>query len=154
MLEVSATLPTSTSSPAKLAPDKETPLIDIGKSRRAKIEIHWEEGVLRITADKNTAEHAANDVESALRNTETKKLNLKPWTPRLAQDKLPKGKNLVALYTQQDFDTVASITRTNVQKLGDHQVACHSQSWLRQTNSFSSSSADSTNPLLKRQNEH
>ncbi|KAH7382225.1 mitochondrial inner-membrane-bound regulator-domain-containing protein [Pyrenochaeta sp. MPI-SDFR-AT-0127] len=98
------------------AGDNGTALKKIGRIRRAKLEISKKHNVLRITADKTTAEYAANDVEEALQNAEVKRLQLKPWLPSLAHEKLPKDSKLVSLYSQVDLDMVTKLTRTSIQE--------------------------------------
>jgi hypothetical protein len=72
---------------------------------------------LRITADKSTAEYAADDIEEALHGTESKKMNLKPWIPCLEKDKQPADQKLAPLYTEEDFDAVTTFTRASVQRM-------------------------------------
>lgn len=88
--------------------------------RKAKIEIHWPHNALRITADKNTAEYAANDVEEILQCTETQRLYLAPWTSSMEDSKVPKKP--VAIFPQKLLNEVASISRTWVQVVSDHTV--------------------------------
>ncbi|KAF2824791.1 hypothetical protein CC86DRAFT_353360 [Ophiobolus disseminans] len=102
---------------ALLKAGDETILDKVGKERKARLEIYEPHSVLRITADKSTAEYAANDIQEALKNTEVKKLQLKPWIPCLDQDKVPEDRKLAALYTKEDFATVASLTRTSIQRM-------------------------------------
>ena len=106
---------------------EETILNRISRNRKARLEIYQPHSVLRITADKNTAEYAANDVEEALQSTEVKKLQLKPWIPCLAKDKVPGDKKLATLYTQEDFDMVTSLTRASVQRMDNTNTV--RQSW-------------------------
>lgn len=61
----------------------ETPLDRIGKARIAKIDVVPSEKVLRITADKFTAEYAADDIEQLLQKSESRRLHFKPWVPHL-----------------------------------------------------------------------
>ena len=70
--------------------------------------------MLRITADKNTAEYAAHDIEEALRNVKSAPFQLKPWVPLLAEGKVPKGNKLTALYSQNDLEMVTTLTRASV----------------------------------------
>ncbi|ORY02256.1 mitochondrial inner-membrane-bound regulator-domain-containing protein [Clohesyomyces aquaticus] len=59
----------------------ETPTIldEVGNARKAKIEIHWPDSILRITADKSSAEYAADDIQNYLANTEVEVVSLNPW---------------------------------------------------------------------------
>ncbi|KAF2676140.1 hypothetical protein K458DRAFT_380438 [Lentithecium fluviatile CBS 122367] len=94
----------------------ETPLDRIGKYRKAKIEIHWPHNVLRITADKNTAEYAADDIETILQKTERKQINLNPWIPYL--DKNCTAGDLVDVISDKSLEAIASLTGAFVQKTG------------------------------------
>lgn len=95
--------------------ESDTFLGKIGQKRRAKLEIHREHGVLRITADKTTAEYAADDVEDALNKAQSKHLNLRPWLPLLVKGKTPKPKHLTSMFTQSDLDTVSALTHTCIE---------------------------------------
>lgn len=105
--------------------DYETNLDKIGRARRAKLEIYSKDSVLRITADKNTAEYAANDVEEAMQNMEVRRLLLKPWIPLLVHEKLPKDPKLTSLYSQADLDMVMKLTRTSIIEGSENMVCCH-----------------------------
>lgn len=76
--------------------------------RNAKVEIHWPTSVLRITADKNTAEYTADDVEEALSKARTTSLELKRWARQL---RVPLDASLVA---SLPIDYVASLTGTDI----------------------------------------
>lgn len=97
--------------------ESDTVLDKIGQTRRAKFEFHQQHGILRITADKTTAEYATNDIEEALANTESKHLNLRPWLGVLAEGKIPKPKHLASMFSQIDIDTVSMLTRTVIEKV-------------------------------------
>jgi hypothetical protein len=100
-------------------------LDQIRRARRAKLEIFKDHQVLRVTADKSTAEYAANDVEEALQSTVSKRMNLAQYEPLLAQGTLAQDKKWVALYSQQDFDVVAKLTRTSIDVASDSLVRFH-----------------------------
>jgi hypothetical protein len=85
---------------------------------------------LRITADKATAEYAADDIEEALQGTESKKMNLKPWIPCLEKDKQPTDQKLAPLYTEKDFEAVTAFTRASIQRM-DNANTVREQSKLR-----------------------
>jgi hypothetical protein len=85
--------------------------------RKAKIEIHQQHSVLRITADRTTAEYVADDIEEALQNVETKKVQLKSWIPWLDTAKVPEDQKLATLYTEEDFHMVTSLTRASIQRM-------------------------------------
>jgi hypothetical protein len=85
--------------------------------RKAQIQIHQQHSILRITADKTTAEYVAEDIEEALQNVETKKVQLKAWIPWLEKAKVPEDKKLATLYTEEDFRMVTSLTRASIQRM-------------------------------------
>jgi hypothetical protein len=95
----------------------ETLLDQISRARKASIEIYRQNSILRITADKTTAEYAANDVEEALRNSQGQKMHLKPWLPYLREDDVPANQKLATLYPEVDLQMVTSFTRTSIQRL-------------------------------------
>jgi hypothetical protein len=72
---------------------------------------------LRITADKATAEYAADDIEEALHDTESRKMNLKPWISCLVKDRVPADQKLAPLYTEEDLEAVTKFTRASVQRM-------------------------------------
>ncbi|KAJ4330926.1 hypothetical protein N0V95_009975 [Ascochyta clinopodiicola] len=86
-------------------------LARIARIRNAKVEIHWPTNVLRITADKNTAEYTANDIQEALSKTVTASLDLKRWTAQLnVPSSLPNNDLAASL----PADYVASITGAHI----------------------------------------
>jgi hypothetical protein len=111
--------------PADTAVEKETLLEKIRRTRRAKIDIYKAHDVLRITADKTTAEYAANDIEEAFQHTEMKRMNLNSYLRQIANADVtldPKS-NLVSLFfTQKDFDVVSMLTRTSIEAVGKTMV--------------------------------
>ena len=110
---------------ADTAADKETLLNKIRQTRRAKLDIYKPHDVLRITADKTTAEYAANDIEEAFKHTEMKRMNLNNYLRQLANGNvtLDSRSNLVSLfYTQKDFDVVSMLTRTSIEAVGKTMV--------------------------------
>ncbi|KZM19997.1 uncharacterized protein EKO05_0003344 [Ascochyta rabiei] len=86
-------------------------LARIAKIRNAKVEIHWPTNVLRITADKNTAEYTANDVEEALSKTHTTSLDLKRWAAQLNMPSSLPNNDLAA---SLPAEYVASITGAHI----------------------------------------
>ncbi|KAL6704111.1 hypothetical protein ACN47E_008774 [Coniothyrium glycines] len=98
------------------AGDGETIFDQIKNERRAKLEVYKPHNVLRITADKTTAEYAATDVEEALKHTETKQFNIRSWLPLLGLDRTKKMSHddVRALIAQEDLDIVSKITRTHI----------------------------------------
>ncbi|KAI2481940.1 SLS domain containing protein [Pyrenophora tritici-repentis] len=97
--------------------EKETVLNKIRQARRAKVEVLKQFDVIRITADKSTAEYAANDIENALQTTVTERINLLPYKPLLidgivSNDKKP---DLTELFSQKTLDTVSKLTQTVIE---------------------------------------
>jgi hypothetical protein len=110
---------------ADMAAEKETLLDKIRRTRRARLDVYKQHGILRITADKTTAEYAADDIEEALQRTEMKGMNLSSYLHQSANIDVtsnPKP-NLVSLfYTQKDFDIVSMLTRTSIEAVGKTMV--------------------------------
>jgi hypothetical protein len=94
----------------------------IASTRKAKLQVHRGDNVVRITADKNAAEFAANDIEDVLRNTETATVPMKGWNVHLYDPRLGPAKNkerfgtsdVTRLFAQKDIDHVAELTRTDI----------------------------------------
>ncbi|KAH7082192.1 mitochondrial inner-membrane-bound regulator-domain-containing protein [Paraphoma chrysanthemicola] len=99
------------------AGDHETPLDKISNARNVKIELHQEHSVIRITADKNTAEYAADDIDKVLDGAISRKLQLKPWIKSLEPDKVPQNHKLATLFTKEDFDMITSLTHASIQRM-------------------------------------
>ncbi|KAF2476899.1 uncharacterized protein BDR25DRAFT_370716 [Lindgomyces ingoldianus] len=97
-----------------------TILDEVGATRKAKIEIYWPHNVLRITADKSSAEYAAEDIQNHLLNTELQQFNLKPWVPFLSEDQMM-GKKLSSVLSQQNLQAAEKLSGAQVQELTDHQ---------------------------------
>lgn len=91
--------------------------------RKTKLEIHRQHSILRITADKTTAEYVANDIEKALQDVAVKQLGLEPWIDSLEPSKVPKDKQIAALYTNEDLQMIASFTRVSVQRTDKNYVS-------------------------------
>lgn len=81
--------------------------------------------VLRITADKSTAEYAADDIEELLRDTEVQKFDIQPWVWAIQEDRLPKD-NLSSIFSQDSLQTVGQLSGTIVEVVSNHQV-CRKQ---------------------------
>ena len=96
---------------------KETVLDKIRRARRVKLEVVKQQDVLRITADKSTAEYAANDIENALQTTVTERMNLLPYKPLLVHGIASNDKksDLTELFSQNTLDTVSKLTQTNIE---------------------------------------
>ncbi|KAJ4304846.1 hypothetical protein N0V90_000374 [Kalmusia sp. IMI 367209] len=91
----------------------ETPLDQIGKTRMAKLEIHATDKVLRITADKHTAEYAADDVERLLQGSESHRFHIKPWSRYLLDPTLPATPH--DMFSKEDLQTVTTMTGAYLQ---------------------------------------
>lgn len=70
-----------------LAVGNDSALARIAKVRNAKAEIHWPTNVLRITADKNTAEYTADDIEATLSKAHTTVFHPQRWIEQLDKDR-------------------------------------------------------------------
>jgi hypothetical protein len=94
----------------------------IASTRKAKLQVHRGDNVVRITADKNAAEFAANDIEDALRNAEMAIVPMKGWNVHLYDPRLGPAENkerfgtsdVTRLFAQKDIDHVAELTRTDI----------------------------------------
>jgi hypothetical protein len=89
----------------------------LSETRKARIEVHQQHCVVRITADKTTAEYTADDVEKAIISFHVTKLRLKLWKPFVQENKVQKDRGLATLYTQEQLDMVSSLTRVGIQKM-------------------------------------
>jgi hypothetical protein len=99
----------------------------------AKIEIHsserkhskdyqtHESHVLRITADKNTAEYTADDVQAVLKNTETGRFSLEPWLPFMVEDTVHKDSTAHRL-SSEGLATVGKLSETYIRVVSPHMV--------------------------------
>jgi hypothetical protein len=108
------------------------------------MEIYWPHHVLRITADKNSAEYAARDVEAVLKGTSRLQLNLEPWRPFLAK-KHQALSNLNEVFKPQDIAFVERMAGVIVQMTTKSSVSLVSH-FGTLAHSFSSSSGESTAP--------
>ncbi|KAJ4993752.1 hypothetical protein SVAN01_00806 [Stagonosporopsis vannaccii] len=97
-------------------------LARIARVRNAKAEIHWPTKILRITADKTTAEYTANDVEAALSKARTKTLKLNRWTQQLDNTRLARYKSLI---DSLPADFVSSLTATDIATADEHTLIIH-----------------------------
>ncbi|KAG9203212.1 hypothetical protein G6514_003130 [Epicoccum nigrum] len=84
-------------------------LARIARVRNAKAEIHWTSNVLRITADKVTAEYTADDVEATLSKAYSKTFTPEHWKGLLAEQQVSKRSSLSA---SLPLDYVSSLTGT------------------------------------------
>lgn len=94
-------------------------LARIARVRNAKAEIHWPTNVLRITADKTTAEYTADDVESALGKARTTSLDVKHWAGQLHEAKVATYPNLAATLPAE---YVSSLTGAYIVASNEHTV--------------------------------
>ncbi|KAF2114438.1 mitochondrial inner-membrane-bound regulator-domain-containing protein [Lophiotrema nucula] len=90
------------------------PLDRVGSMRRAKVEVFWPDSIVRITANKSSAEYAADDIELELKNAESKEFDLKPWQRFLGSDVLPKEKP-VAFLSEKDMQIVTELSGAVIQ---------------------------------------
>ncbi|KAJ4360937.1 uncharacterized protein N0V89_001506 [Didymosphaeria variabile] len=99
----------------------ETALDRIGEARKAKLEVNAADKVLRITADKHTAEYAADDVERLLQASESRRFHLNEWIPHL--ETLGTAEPTTADVFPEDVRaTVASLTGAQIQIVTDKTV--------------------------------
>ncbi|KAF1922746.1 uncharacterized protein M421DRAFT_349933 [Didymella exigua CBS 183.55] len=97
-------------------------LARIARIRNAKAEIHWPTNVLRITADKTTAEYMADDVEAALSKARTTSLDLKLWVGQLNEVRVATYPNLAA---SLPAEYVSSLTGTTIFASNHHTLKIH-----------------------------
>ncbi|KAF2628117.1 hypothetical protein BU25DRAFT_391627 [Macroventuria anomochaeta] len=97
-------------------------LARIAKIRNAKVEIHWQANVLRITADKTTAEYAANDILEAISKAHATSLDLRRWVGQLNEARLSSGTSLAA---SLPADYVSSLTGTDIFAADDYTLTIH-----------------------------
>ena len=97
----------------------------VGNERKAKIEIHHHHNVVRITADKTTAEYAADDIEKLLLTSTRKQYRLSNWAPFLADD-VPK-ENLTSIFTAPKLELIANQSRTFVHVASSSDVSTSSR---------------------------
>ncbi|EUC31937.1 hypothetical protein COCCADRAFT_99951 [Bipolaris zeicola 26-R-13] len=91
-------------------------LDEIALIRKVKFQIYKQHDILRITADKSTAEYAANDVEEALQRTEVKRMNLKNYMRLLDPNMIPRDQplDMTTLFSQKDRDVISALTKTSI----------------------------------------
>ena len=95
--------------------DSDTVLDRIQRHRNVKIEIYHPDNVLRITADKVSAEYAAGDIEKVLAAVVTDKFSLTEWLPFL--DKYdPPVKKISQAFSQGDLQMVQGLTGALIQE--------------------------------------
>lgn len=84
--------------------------------RKVKLQIYKAHDIVRITADKSTAEYAANDIEEALQHTETKRMNLKNYIHLLEDGVISEEQklDLTTFYSQKDLEVVSALTKTSI----------------------------------------
>lgn len=125
-------------------------LARIARIRKAKAEIHWPTNVLRITADKTTAEYTADDVEAALSKARTTSLDLKLWFGQLNEAKVAAYPNLAAALP---IEYVSSLTGTNIIVSSDHTVCCIEIMKSAAADEYRLKYTDWTKRLLQKRNE-
>jgi hypothetical protein len=77
-----------------------------------KIEYHSAHSIVRITADKISAEYAADDVEQLLQSVEVKYFDLRAWAPYLEKHNAPE--DTTKLFSAQGLHLVTEMTEANV----------------------------------------
>ncbi|KAL1600785.1 hypothetical protein SLS60_007173 [Paraconiothyrium brasiliense] len=99
----------------------ETALDRIGEARKVKLEVNTADKVLRITADKHTAEYAADDVEQLLQASESRRFHLNDWIPHI--ETLGSAEPTTDDVFPEDVRaTVASLTGAQIQIVSDKTV--------------------------------
>ncbi|KAF3006590.1 hypothetical protein E8E13_007011 [Curvularia kusanoi] len=91
----------------------ESALSRIGRVRNAKVEIHWPSNLLRITADKTTAEYTADDVEATLSEAQGRTFDPQYWKELLDKEHVSKHSSLTS---DLPIEYVSSITHTYIAK--------------------------------------
>ncbi|KAL1797575.1 hypothetical protein ACET3X_004181 [Alternaria dauci] len=107
------------------AGEPEMLLDEIRRTRRVRLDVYRQHDILRITADKTTAEYAADDVEEAIQRTEMKRMNMNSYMRQIAKKDVkvnPKSDLVSLLYTQKDFDIVSMLTRTSIEAVGKNML--------------------------------
>ncbi|CAI6333173.1 unnamed protein product [Periconia digitata] len=89
-----------------------TPLDRVGIIRKAKIEIDASSSVIRITADKTTAEYAADDIEQLLKGIHSTRLDLKKWIPYLSD--YDESKGMRAYLPDNVLHNISAMTQASV----------------------------------------
>lgn len=102
-----------------IAAGRDSALTRIATTRNAKAEIHWPTRVLRITADKTTAEYMADDVETALGKARTTSLDLKHWVGQLDEARIATYPTLAACLP---VEYVSTLTGTKIYVSNEHTV--------------------------------
>ncbi|OCK76695.1 hypothetical protein K432DRAFT_428534 [Lepidopterella palustris CBS 459.81] len=94
-----------------------TALDRIGQARNARIEIYWPHNIIRITADKSTAEYAAQDIEARLKESVSVTFALERWRSLLPEHQ--RSMNFTQLFREEDFTRIEKMTGANVHVLGN-----------------------------------
>ncbi|KAF2712984.1 hypothetical protein K504DRAFT_369936 [Pleomassaria siparia CBS 279.74] len=100
-----------------------TPCIynQIGRDRKARVEVYQEHNAIRITANKSTAEYAADDVQQLLSNTERAVLDLAPFRRLLIEDPTLEDSTTRGL-SLTTLEAVGRLSRTYIQVVKNHLV--------------------------------
>ncbi|KAF2449766.1 hypothetical protein P171DRAFT_379938 [Karstenula rhodostoma CBS 690.94] len=106
---------------AMLTSGTETVLDRIGRNRKARLDVNTADKVLRITADKHTAEYAANDVEQLLLASESQRFHFNTWVPHL---KTLNGAEptIDSVFPGDVLATVTSLTGAQLQRATDQII--------------------------------
>lgn len=82
--------------------------------------------VVRITADKTTADYTASDIEEAVKSAKIKQLPLKFWTPLLDNSSV-KDKDPLSYFKSTDLDMIAKLTRTAITQNSKNLVSLYNE---------------------------
>ncbi|KAF2634859.1 hypothetical protein P280DRAFT_474304 [Massarina eburnea CBS 473.64] len=89
-----------------------TPLDRIGRDRKASIEMHTTDHVVRVTADKSTAEYVANDIEKLVHDIETKHFDVSVWAPYLEEHVI--SQDMTKVFRETDLEAVSTMTEASI----------------------------------------
>jgi len=77
--------------------------------------VYWPERIVRITADKRTAHHALEDIEAALSNSFSERLELDPVKAALLQHQCD-SQGRVDVLVQEDTGDAATVSKAKATK--------------------------------------
>lgn len=105
--------------PLIISTEAPTILDTIAANRSAQVEVHNSACVIRITADRWTAEYAAGDVVAALENLHVMPVDLRPFVERRTEV----ADLAVTLLGSEAIRMIEGLTRTEVQGKGRSEVS-------------------------------
>ncbi|KAF1996550.1 hypothetical protein P154DRAFT_498428 [Amniculicola lignicola CBS 123094] len=103
------------------AGDTDSILDRIGANRKAKLEVFAQHHVVRIRADKSTAEYAADDIEHALLEAQAEKFDIRPWL-QFAEQPIQSTVKPIELLPPNVLSTVAQTSVTVLEKISNHEI--------------------------------